>query len=801
MQADANIPLYEFLRRSGASIRAVNATHAAGVSLSEYFDDREKFTQRLMKMPNLGRKTCAEILEVIEKGIELGDIEAIASEYNTRIEKLRDMDLNAFLEANGATIRALNATIGSCFKVSDYLDNPGEFRVNLKKRSKIDYGTITEIIYLIEAKIKDARSIRSQIGYVSREIPRAEKQHTSTTQTLEERIISICKENLPERTRDVIFMRGAIELDKAKTLEEIASLQRVTRERIRQIEKKGKRVISDAIKLYQDEIREAWLQFAPLERYGLAVTEHEIKSLWKVTPVYLKLALFCRDINPAEIMEEVYDRYGTGWLLNKELRNVAKSIHQILSTRSPDDFPVPITNLSKELGASVEEISAVLKLHKEFQEYRGYLLKRPSFRRKRRSVILHQVLARLRGKGPCPLVVLLRGYQAEQTGIPCSSRDALVVMAEQGKSLFLNCYEYGWFPLPPYPQSESTSDFPVIQRATEVEELELDDVDDLSSSGDDVVTIEDQLAEILTDGPMPFDELRETFFKKDHSWARASVGPVLINSDRFVRVAPGIYALADRANNRETIERGEEILLSDKQCKLYCQARWAGEPSILYPYWGTNMELRWAMLLAEQGDKMLFSSLMAVAAVDEWHISDERKAYWRQRKTAASMYLLEEPPGELDLSAYSARQVVAAAVEGLYEGRTSWMSCNRSTGKRVDDRHACSLLGLLIRLGVVQGAKHWQLNHKITNQAADIVDCMLDILAGQPDISLQEFVIKLGANSQLRHEESWFESARIKRDVEPLGEVPKSSIPEFQSNTNPPDVSAQILRMRRRRRI
>jgi hypothetical protein len=825
IQSDINYLLHEFLERSGSSIRSVNAARASGMSLGDYFNDVQGFERRLLRLPNIGRKSFDEIIYAIENGIASGLIQSISSmespitssleankilsnqgrlatEINPRIEKLCNMSLHHFLASSAASVRALNATISSGFRISDYLDNREAFRKNLLLTPNLGKGTAKEIIDLIELAIEDASSgcggaSTAAIANEEVKIPGPVKP-----KNLEERIFSIYNKKLSERTRAIISMRGAIENSDPKTLEEIASLQKVTRERIRQIEKKGRHVISVLLEPYRQEVIEAWLEYFPAERFGSAVTESEIKLLWGETPIHLRLAIFCLDINPTEILDNKFDSYGAGWLLDEKLKLGIKYIENFLSARSPDAPPMPIDYVAQQADVTIETLSPILRLIQNAQEYLGYLINKPSYRRKKRTVILHKLLSRLRENGPCPLELLLSEYQTEQTGIPCSSRDALVVMAEQGKALFLNCYEYGWYPLPPYPKCKSQEYICELQGINTVEELDSADVENSTDTGNEVRTIEEQLEVILANGPMTFDELREAFLEKDHSKAKGSVGPILIYSDRFVRVAPGIYALAARANDDDSIVRGEELLLSDKHCKLYCQARWAGEPSNLYPYWGkTTMELQWAKLLAGQKNQMLFSSLMAVAHVEEWEIFEDQKVYWRQKQASAAKFLLEEPPGMLDFYAYTARQVVAASVQAVNEGRTSWMACNRAAGKRVDDRHACSLLALLIRLGVTQGARHWQLAHKTSNQANDIVGRMLEIIASQPDITFPHFFSELGALPQPASEGSWLENAKIIQDLRVSGTVPVAPIPELQDEPLPFDISAQILSICRRRQI
>lgn len=734
--------------------------------------------------------------------------EVATSTHNSPFRRPLDLSLHEFLISSGASIRASNATNGSMLRVADYFDTRKRFLYKLSRTKNIGKKTVVEIVNLIETSPMLQCDIESASGPLS-STQTSPDQPKAGVAPLQERIACLYLNKLSERSREVLSLRGAMS-DEAMTLEEIGAVYELTRERIRQIEKKAKRTMSALLMPYQAQIIESWIDAFPSNRIGRTVSKDKLTSLMGQTPIYIRLALFCLDITPMKILGDRYRVYESGWLVDCEMYAAVERLEQFLRLWSDTATPTPISQIANSLKLPVEDISALLHIHGRFQEYRGYLIKRPAYRRIKRTVDLHYMLSTKRANGPCPLPDLIFEYLASHPETSCSTRDALVVMSDQGKSLFLNCYEYGWYPLPPYPEGEhSAFPYPISDQVTATLSSDCNESSELAENFEtlacEIMTIENQLEEILADGPMSFDDLRNAFVKREHPGARNSVGPIIIGSGKFARVAPGVYALTEKLNDPETILLGQEILLSEKHCRLYCQARWAGESSDLYPCWGATIELKWAMLFADLEDSTVFSSLMSVASIGNWPIPVERREYWGGLQNRAAKYLLGEPPIEFDPFAYTVRQIVTASVHAVSEGRTSWIACNRAIGKRIDDRHVSSLLAILIKMCIIHGASHWQASHKALPNACSIVEKMLAVLATHPDIGFPEFLRELGIELSDANDGVWLTNTQSNQSVKTFSSPSRTAMeirePPFQNLLPLSDLSAQILRMRRRRKI
>src|SRR5207247_1579280 len=106
-----------------------------------------------------------------------------------------------------------------------------------------------------------------------------------------------------------------------------------------------------------------------------------------------------------------------------------------------------------------------------------------------------------------------------------------------------------------------------------------------------------------------------------------------------------------------------------------------------------------------------------------WPVPSEEKAYWERLKGRLAYFQLQEPITiELTDTKPAVPEVVAAAILARVRGGLSWMSLNRVRGARIDDRHRHSVLALLITLGVIEPALHWQDRHPYIPASTSLID-------------------------------------------------------------------------------
>lgn len=536
---------------------------------------------------------------------------------------------------------------------------------------------------------------------------------------------------LTGNAEQIIRMRLGLDGENPRTLALIGNLKGVTRERIRQIEFKS---LEKLKRSFQNSFSYLLQRDQMLILSRLAT--HQVISYREETQLFLMLDADSRLMitvafgNVRAWLDEICQRTANGWLLPSISNDAFEHAQHWLNERLiTAQLPCPLISIFQLHGAPPEEaLRAVLALSLKLQVNGNYLL-RISSRRARRAVRCHELMSQ-RGTGHNSISVAAlreiycKSFQDDQ----CSSRDLVIVLSDN-PHLFLNQYETGWFAIGP-------SDFnhPSIQ----ISEYFVENPEDVGSDDENETTLTDDetlrgmLTQILIEhGPQSFNELRRLFVDRAGSkYSRASVGPTLLIYDDFVRIGPGIYAHRQQLQDQETLENASNrLLLNKSQLEIFCRAIWAGESPRGYILWSPHMQVRWADWALQTNQKQLLSSLLAVCDIECWPIKEGDRSRWTRLKDRASVYLLEEPPLPLSARTPSFREFFSAAVLAINAGRISWMSLNRASGYRVDDRHAVSCLALLIAAGIIEPAMHWQQEHFITSdRAVGMIDSLMGMV-------------------------------------------------------------------------
>jgi hypothetical protein len=381
-------------------------------------------------------------------------------------------------------------------------------------------------------------------------------------------------------------------------------------------------------------------------------------------------------------------------------------------------LPCPFSYLLSPGAPPEEAILAALQLSDEIKIIGGYLLPRRSTRRARRAARIHEIMLQRSFAQSISLLELKETYRRTHLDDQCSVRDLLVVLFDN-PHLFLNQYEIGWLPI-----GAPTGSVFLPDSSLQIAESLASKTEDDEQHEDDADTLRGTLAQILLEhGPQSFNDLRRIFVKKVGArYSKASVGPILISTDEFVRIGPGVYAHRRQLQDQALLDHvSNGLLLNKAQCETFCRALWAGEDPQTYILWTPAMQIHWAewCLLTEQ--KNLLSSLLAVCVVEQWPVKAGDRARWARLQDRCSIYLLEEPPICIHDRLPTFREFLSSAACAVDMGKISWIGINRVSGYRVDDRHSVSVLALLIAAGIVEPAIHWQQQHRATELAKDIL--------------------------------------------------------------------------------
>jgi len=506
-------------------------------------------------------------------------------------------------------------------------------------------------------------------------------------------------ELLTERQTQVIHHRfGFSELP--RTLEEVGEILGVTREAVRQIERKaldkrGVRKLGGRLRrALSNDFEKVW------NRLGAGSSFIVHLKPTKELSFELALAFKVAKTNPKDWLDSNARVFGRGW--HKPFAgdfNFEDLLEQAEGIITDLALPRPIAGLLPDVPKAVLE--ALLGLSGDFSCYAGYVFVGHLGSRAKRTVRLHQILAEM--STPTRIDLLVNRYWELFPDDKCAVRDAEGVMGE-APHLFSEVYEQLWLGI----GEPSGEEMPA----------RIGDQVFSQGAGGGVKFpigrkgVADKVEELLSaEGPLPMAEIIANVAGRSRGEIpKSSVQAILVVSGRFIRVLPGIYATLAQATTEQL--DCQHLLQTEKQCRYYTMAMKVSEEKTSYPAWETANEFelcRWAQANAPG---RTFESLMDVVKPGKWAITADLLNHWRTVKEQHSNYLFYAGKRyRLEEFCPKPRMVFSAIAFIAEKGRFSWISANRVIKKRFNSHRSASLLAVLIAIGALEPADHWQKEH------------------------------------------------------------------------------------------
>ena len=632
--------------------------------------------------------------------------------------------------------------------VHDFLVNENGFRTFMLKRPGLGRSTRAELCVSIRDVLRTGNYVRFQDespNVPARESSRAsaespgngsrEPQEAAATRTRPpEELVDEILAALPERERQVACHRYGLYGCRVETLEALGTARNVTRERIRQIQKRFVRrlqtnplrdqivaslvvhkqriwdqVTNDAVALFRGEIDVAKERIPP-------------ETLLLIEMAYGQLE---------EWLNGVFVNSQLGWFSdNATLDRFTRLSSCLVSRLNQLPVPYPLRRLSRGLDGLSIELCGALITENGWKVYHRYAVSGRMTRRVRRSIDLHSCLQEC-GEKPVRLPRLLREYRRQFPTDPCSVRDARIVM-DMASHLFLPITEDDWLALN---RTESSNEHknPDNDQWREVEDRE---------GGVETPRAADSIASVLAailnrEGPLRFTVLRNKAAEElPPNTAFSSIGVVVLMSGHFRRIAPGLYGLASQSAACAAGEILPSGLFEEDQCRWYAAAKWCGCSLSDFPAWNPTYEralTEWAERQLQ--DQCTFRSLLAVIAPEKWELSSHTRAYWERKREVEARYELEQDAPALSSYVPELERVIAAAAKAIADGGINWMRINRVIQKRIDFHGAASVLALLSLVGVVRPPLHWQRWHSVSPAAEQVMGDVLTDLESNGEVS------------------------------------------------------------------
>ena len=507
-----------------------------------------------------------------------------------------------------------------------------------------------------------------------------------------------------------------------KTLETLGNYHGLTRERIRQIEKKSLKMMMQRnrangwagglLKLYRNKIEEVifsnrcWVAVETIEK-RVNILPGEITLLcyldsngasWSIQR-WLKKNEWTEFqggvIKPNTISEQEFARLcdEIEGMLDSTILDVV-SVSQIESVTGARPWTADI--LECVTGRSIE---------------RNFASKKPWRRNQKRCVAILSCFRESATWAPIGLAKI-----SKSTGL--EYRECIRIMSEY-PGYFLNMYEEGWA-------------CPVDRRhlqlcGYEVGLSEEDEEDAATINEGANATVKQILASKLEiDGPSSIYELM--LHLERFGYSRGSAGPILALYVIFVRLAPGLYGLRRWLPLNEEMKNALHVKIDDTtQLEHYCYARQSGVELSAYTGWTREQLLRWARIAKSNTEIYMLKSLLYVSPEIAEIASEVEISSWRVICKGSFEFCLGAPHNEPSREVIvDARNLLASILFATNAGAIGWVSINRVNGKRIDDKSAFVYLSLLVQLGVVEDSgskldKHL-LSKNWTKYFTDVLD-------------------------------------------------------------------------------
>lgn len=528
--------------------------------------------------------------------------------------------------------------------------------------------------------------------------------------------------------------------DSPQTLESIGKQWDVTRERIRQVEKKalGKLRASNSWKEAADidlvkSRDDIWRGIARSRPWLSAPVGPDI---FKKIEGRLQLFIDVLYDGFNDYLRATFPFAHHGYM-NDVYGDVPDGVALERITAAVDSLKMPCLLSMAAERAGVEDADIVIwaDMRGKYIQYLDFLIGSAGKRRQGRTVRLYRLIKHRWKSSAVSLIRIHDEYLRMFPDDQCSDRD-IQISFEMSDVLFLNCYAKGWRAIGADDQQDY---FGVDSLAIDVandpvsEDLELQEYEGAKNR------IRALLAEA---GPLSLGELRERL-KGDADGFRkippGSIGPTLIVYNDFIRLAPGIYGLQ---SHLDAIESGRASLpramFDEWQVVLYAAWKWGGDLSVKFPLWSPKNEAAWAKWAQEKLGPNTFSSLLWSCNPRYWPVDEVQRDKWVTLKGEQGRYMLaQSTAGDLTLANTTVDRILAIALHAREAEGVSWITANMVAGKRPDDVHIAASLAYLAAVGGLTAPSHWQQRHRSADGLNNIIDELIQIRGHDDDSAAQ----------------------------------------------------------------
>lgn len=772
------LTLGELVSLSNASARLTSGLSRSGLSKIAVADailDKVALIASCYKIPGMGRKSVRELewlLAECSKDLpsvaqesdqaKLANVELTGELLNSIATCFDDITLEQICEYCAVSVRLTNGILNSQYRKASLgellldwqktrqemagLQNLG--RTSLSDLSRICSELISKFLVAanIEKELAEAAAafvlsrahisnensrllidaLQDQVNFKISDIAVSDILSPDT-------ITRMLLSELKERPREIIERRYGIDQNKAETLEQIGTDYKVTRERIRQIEKKALNAASISAKLLP--VRESLVAFGNQiwNRLGGEkgyLTQIDIKNFNRL-PANFAFLLDVAGITIEDWLDAFSNRWEYGWCVKElDLLELDATAVSIIADLQGKLLPRPCPVVGGPCEINLAAVVVELKLRKQL--YGGYILEANAGSRfAKRVVELHNLFGS--NARPIDATELAERFASEKRRQAISARYITMVMS-RNPHLFLEGDDAQWFGI------GSTSGL------SSAFELEFALPSSLEGAEDDETFTMAGFLQVLLErtGPMKFtDIVNEAKKTLPSDRAIASVGPTLLmGREVFERVLPGVYGLRKtKLSVQQLLNRPPNYLVNEYQARLFALGRRAGEPWGAFGLWTPAAEYVLCAWAKKHSHSALFESLLTIASIEEWPIAHDEKVEWKELigTRAGKFHLHFEPRPDTGYALPNIKRLLASCLQTKATGKFNWILGNRILNRTADAHVSAGLVALMNALGALHfdPSSNWQMPQHAGQRLDEITNRLEEALHGRGELDWQ----------------------------------------------------------------
>jgi hypothetical protein len=693
-------------------------------TVAQALSSEDIFFRDLIRVHGLGRRSALELMSLL-RGLDItltvnnldGDrefqqrdqVQVVARQLKDA--RLLDVSLREAVRFFGCSVRLSNvlarADLGT---IGDYLTDPSVALHRLRELQGIGRKTINEAIEKVERFITAAAGGDAAVTSLVATEDQLDTVASGPDRHLSKRAeFEMLVQGLPAKERHVLIHRFGLDGSEPQTLQEIAARTYVTRERVRQLESKGLRLLR--LPAHRSTLREFLraeheCMWSTLASGNNLITDIELRDNRRRLEPWQRLALEVAFGDIREWLTAHSTRTDSGWLrFGTDAGQIDEARGDVETLARARPLPMPVDTVARLLGLRIAEVEIAAEHSSQVSIQEGYLCSGRIGARTNRIVRLHGIARALFGGAPFDIVTLAATYRDRIPDDEVAPRMFRMQM-EEAPHLFCRLFENVWFALSDDVGHRGYLPTVPLERACPLEPKF------------DHESIGTRIVEALSAGPRRLGDLRDQIHKAANGRiAESSIGAVLHANPCFRRIAPGIFDLCRSGSSDTGPCQFDKSLFDERQCRAYCFARYGGAPFYWYPAWDRHFEVGlvdWAIRSAEPD---LLRSLLCVIEPDEWLLPEtELKQWWDIKNSDAAWLIGSNRRSPLGTRFIDPTHFVATLAHLSFFGWTNWVAVNRTTDARVDIHDAADTLAILAKSGLAIAPRDWQGRHVATDR-------------------------------------------------------------------------------------